>query len=89
MSSNDVYSLKEMIQEVRNDNKKALVKQSEISVTLNNIDEHLAALNSKVALNVIKIAELEQSHSNIKSVFSAFGILLTGAWAVITFIFKT
>lgn len=74
----DGYTLKEMIEEVRNDNKQALTTQASILATLQGIDGHLSRLNSEVATHAKKINSLEQFQTRAMVVWSfAVFILVT------------
>lgn len=66
----DGYSLKEMLDEVRSDNKAALSTQGRILTTLENIDAHLGKLNSKVAAHEKKINGLESFQTKAMVVWS-------------------
>ena len=72
------YTVKELLQEVRTDNKAALNKQAEILVRLSNIDDHLTKLNSKVAIHERKLYSLKTFQSKVMTV-----------WAIIVVVFTT
>ena len=56
--SDDSYTIKEMVQEVRMTQREQVSHISTISSTLENINEHLKQLNSKVATHEKKLYDL-------------------------------
>ena len=82
------FTVKEMLTKVLEQNEQFLVKQTTILNHAENVDRHLEVLNSKVATNVDKIQNLEKETGKVKTVFATLSILLSGAWAVVTFVLK-
>ena len=78
----DSYTLKEMVSKVLEQNEKALVTQARMLAHAENVDNHLLALNSKVAANVEKIGKLQTEHTQAKAyavaVSAIFGVVITG-----------
>ena len=86
--SSEVYTIKEMLNKVIDQNEKALVTQTELLERAKNVDSHLSKLNSKVALHVKEIDSLKREHIKAKTVFGTLTILMTGAWTVVTFVLR-
>ena len=86
--TSDSYTVKELLQEVRQDNKNALTTQSTILATLVNIDDHLGKLNSKVATHEKRINDLSTEHTKTKAFATAIMFIGGAAWSVVTFVFK-
>lgn len=66
----DGYSLKEMVSEIRAENRLALETQSRIVSSLENIDKHLANLNSKVAAHEKQLSSLESFQTKAMLIWS-------------------
>ena len=81
-------SNKEMLIRIMNQNDKALVTQTELLSHAKNVDAHLNELNSKVATNVKRIYKVEKEQSRVTTIFGTLSVLLSGAWAVVTFLVK-
>lgn len=84
----EFYSLKELVGEVRDEQRETTLIQTSILTTLENIDNHLEKLNSKVASHEKEIKDLGTEHVKAKAVFSTLSIVLTTVWAGVTFLFK-
>ena len=91
----DGFSLKEVVIDLKNElstvkegNELALKTQAQILGTLQNIDSHLAKLNSKVASHEGKISDLSSEHTRFKAIVSTLGAIAGIVWAGVTFIFK-
>ena len=84
----DGYTVKEIVNELRNEQRGSIVVQAKILTSLENIDAHLTKLNSKVATNVENIGNLQKEHTTAKAyavaVSAVFGVVVTG----INFILK-
>lgn len=75
---NDNYSLKEMIQELRGEQKEQTRHTAIILTTLENIDKHLANLNSKVASHEKRFSGLETFQTKVMTVWGiAIFIIVT------------
>lgn len=78
----DGYTVKEIVNELRTEQRGSIVVQSKILTSLENIDNHLSDLNSKVATNVIDIQGLKTEHTQAKAyavaVSAIFGVFITG-----------
>lgn len=61
--------------EANTQNTKALTEQVEIA-------------NGRTSKNEKHINDLRTDHTKVKTIFGTLSVLLTGAWAVITFILK-
>ncbi len=77
MPREDVYSLKEMIQEVRDDNRTAIETQATILAEIKGICSHLERLNSKVATHELLIAEQNQFRTRVLTVWSVVVVVLS------------
>ena len=82
------FSNKEMLIKILAKQEESIIAQTQLLSHAKNTDSHLEQLNSKVATNVTDIAALKTEHSNYRAVGSAFMLLITGIWAIVTFIFK-
>ena len=82
------YTVKEMLQEVRTDNKQALETQASILTTLKGIDEHLGTLNSKVATHEKMIGELGTEHTKFKAVWATLATVAGFVWAGFEFLWN-
>lgn len=74
--SQEIYTLKEMLQEVRDENRKALTTQAHIVTTLEGIDKHLQKLNSKVADHEKRITYNESFISKAQMVWAAVVVVV-------------
>ena len=89
------YTVKELVQELREDNKKSIATQASILKSLENIDRHLQTLNSKVASHVIAIAEIQTEHTKVRAYAgatkfyaTAVSMLIGAVWTAVNFIYK-
>lgn len=82
------FSNKEMLIKIIDQNEQFLITQTKILSHSENVDNHLELLNSKVASHEGKIKNLGDEHIKARTVFGTLSVLLTGAWAVVTFILK-
>ena len=84
----DGYSLKELVQEVRNDNKEALSVQASILTTLEGIDTHLGKLNSKVATHESTLQKQDRQITTWKAYVTVIGgiVSLFGLPTIIQFL---
>ena len=67
--SSDGYTVKELVQELRADNKISIATQAAMLNSLENIDKHLTQLNSKVATHEKKIATLGTFQTRVMTVW--------------------
>jgi hypothetical protein len=74
----DCYTLKELVQELRADQKQQTIHTTAILTTLENIDNHLSKLNSKVA-----------SHEKQLNSLGTFQTKVMTVWGVAIFIIVT
>jgi hypothetical protein len=74
MPREDVYSLKEMIQEVRDDNRTAIETQATILSEIKGICSHLERLNSKVATHELQIAEQKEFKVRAMTLWAVFTV---------------
>ena len=63
------YTVKELVQELREDNKKSIATQAAMLNSLENIDRHLTQLNSKVATHEKKITNLGTFQTRVMTVW--------------------
>ena len=63
------YTVKELVQELREDNKKSIATQAAMLNSLENIDRHLTQLNGKVATHEKKIATLGTFQTRVMTVW--------------------
>jgi hypothetical protein len=63
------YSLKEMIQELRVEQRQQTVHTASILMTLENIDDHLTKLNSKVASHEQQLGSLGTFQTKVMTVW--------------------
>ena len=63
------YTVKELVQELREDNKASIATQAAMLNSLENIDRHLTQLNSKVAKHEQKIATLGTFQTRVMTVW--------------------
>ena len=63
------YTVKELVQELREDNKKSIATQASILKSLENIDRHLTQLNGKVATHEKKITNLGTFQTRVMTVW--------------------
>ena len=89
------YTVKELVQELREDNKKSIATQASILKSLENIDRHLQTLNGKVASHVIAIAEIQTEHTKVRAYAgatkfyaTAVSMLIGAVWTAVNFIYK-
>jgi len=74
MPKEDVYTLKEMLQEVRDDNREAIETQGVILGEIKNICQHLERLNSKVATHELQIAEQREFRTRVLTIWAVFTV---------------
>jgi len=67
--ASDGYTVKELVQELREDNKKSIATQAAMLNSLENIDRHLTQLNGKVATHEKKIATLGTFQTRVMTVW--------------------
>ena len=67
--ASDGYTVKELVQELREDNKKSIATQAAMLNSLENIDRHLTQLNSKVATHEKKITNLGTFQTRVMTVW--------------------
>jgi len=89
------YTVKELVQELRDDNKASIATQASILKSLENIDSHLLTLNSKVASHVIAIAEIQTEHTKVRAYAgatkfyaTAVSMFIGAVWTAVNFIYK-
>jgi len=63
------YTVKELVEELRADNKISISTQAAMLNSLENIDRHLTQLNSKVATHEKKIATLGTFQTRVMTVW--------------------
>ena len=63
------YTVKELVEELRADNKISIATQAAMLNSLENIDRHLTQLNSKVATHEKKIATLGTFQTRVMTVW--------------------
>ena len=63
------YTVKELVQELRADNKISVATQAAMLNSLENIDRHLTQLNGKVATHEKKIATLGTFQTRVMTVW--------------------
>ena len=63
------YTVKELVEELRSDNKISIATQAAMLNSLENIDRHLTQLNSKVATHEKKIATLGTFQTRVMTVW--------------------
>ena len=63
------YTVKELVEELRADNKISVATQAAMLNSLENIDRHLTQLNSKVATHEKKIANLGTFQTRVMTVW--------------------
>ena len=63
------YTVKELVEELRADNKISIATQAAMLSSLENIDRHLTQLNSKVATHEKKIANLATFQTKVMTVW--------------------
>ena len=63
------YTVKELVEELRADNKISIATQAAMLNSLQNIDKHLTQLNSKVATHEKKIATLGTFQTRVMTVW--------------------
>jgi len=67
--ASDGYTVKELVQELREDNKKSIATQAAMLNSLENIDRHLTQLNGKVATHEKKITNLGTFQTRVMTVW--------------------
>ena len=67
--ASDGYTVKELVQELREDNKKSIATQAAMLNSLENIDRHLTQLNGKVATHEKKITNLGTFQTKVMTVW--------------------
>ena len=75
------YTVKELVQELREDNKKSIATQAAMLNSLENIDRHLTQLNSKVATHEKKITNLGTFQTRV---MTAWGLSIAVVTTVIS-----
>ena len=63
------YTVKELVEELRADNKASIATQASILKSLENIDRHLTQLNGKVATHEKKITNLGTFQTRVMTVW--------------------
>ena len=63
------YTVKELVEELRADNKTSIATQAAMLNSLENIDRHLTQLNGKVATHEKKIATLGTFQTRVMTVW--------------------
>jgi len=63
------YTVKELVEELRADNKTSIATQAAMLNSLENIDRHLTQLNSKVAKHEKKITNLGTFQTKVMTVW--------------------
>jgi hypothetical protein len=63
------YTVKELVEELRADNKTSIATQAAMLNSLENIDRHLTQLNSKVATHEKKISTLGTFQTRVMTVW--------------------
>jgi hypothetical protein len=76
--ANDGYTLKELVGELRQEQKLQTQHTASILASLENIDKHLTQLNSKVASHEKRFVKLESFQTKVMT-----------AWGIATFIIVT
>lgn len=76
MKMSESYTLKEMLEEVRNEQRQAISTQSHIVTTLEAIDKHLEKLNSKVADHEKRISTNESFIGKAQMVWGAVVLII-------------
>jgi len=79
--ASDGYTVKELVQELREDNKKSIATQAAMLNSLENIDRHLTQLNGKVATHEKKITNLGTFQTRVMTVW---GISIAAVTTVIS-----
>ena len=78
----DGYTVKEIVNELRNEQRGSIVVQAKILTSLENIDSHLANLSSKVATHEKKIGVIETKQTRndayAVAIGTVFGVVITG-----------
>ena len=82
------YTVKELVNEVRKEQRGAIEIQARILNSLENIDNHLEKLNSKVVTNSEKISGLQSEHTRMKSFVAGISMVIGMVWTAINFVFK-
>jgi hypothetical protein len=78
MTQHEGYSLKELVQELRAEQKQQTIHTSSILTTLENIDQHLLKLNSKVAAHERQLGDLGTFQTRVMTVWGiAIFIIVT------------
>ena len=75
------YTVKELVEELRADNKASIATQASILKSLENIDRHLTQLNGKVATHEKKITNLGTFQTRVMTVW---GISIAAVTTVIS-----
>ena len=79
--ASDGYTVKELVQELREDNKKSIATQAAMLNSLENIDRHLTQLNGKEATHEKKIDTLGTFQTRVMTVW---GISIAAVTTVIS-----
>ena len=80
MTQSDSYSLKEMLQEVRDEGRDSSETLIKVNATLESINDHLSKLNSKVATHEKQLGELSIFRTQAMVVWG-FGVVLVSTAA--------
>ena len=75
------YTVKELVEELRADNKTSIATQAAMLKSLENIDRHLTQLNSKVATHEKKIVNLGTFQTRV---MTAWGLSIAVVTTVIS-----
>ena len=73
------YTVKELVEELRSDNKISIATQAAMLNSLQNIDKHLTQLNSKVATHEKKITNLGTFQTKVMTVWGVSIAVVTTA----------
>lgn len=80
------FTLKEMVKQVRDEQRSALVTQTSMLETLKGIDNHLDKLNSKVADHEERIHALKAEHTRVKGFAAGVSLVIGTVWTMFNFI---
>ena len=84
----EAYSTKEMLTEIRLDQREHNDRSIRMEETLLAVLEQAKKTNGRISTLEIETEELQKEHSNFKTVVKTLSTLGAAGWALITFVIK-
>lgn len=88
MSNDVVYTVKEAVTKMADQNAKMEARQVRMETILQQILDQAIKTNGRITKNEGDISGLKTEHARWKAIFSTITVVLGGVWTLITFVFK-